>query len=274
MNVYRLWDEEKKPFYKESNVQEYEAENWGTRCAFNVTEPTLTVYPANRENFGCGVVILPGGGYTAEAIDSEGHDVAHALAAQGVTAAVLKYRLPNPQTSDQPQFVPVTDTRRAFKLLRQMAEKYGLDRNKIGVLGFSAGSHLATVTSLWKSSDAAENPDFSGLIYGTTNLSDENLKWLEESLYFRKLTDAELAQNRLLNLVTNETPPAFLVHAYDDNVCKVEESTLYAEKLFEHGVPVEMHLFPKGGHGFGLGRTEDGTNQWLQLFVNWLKSSA
>jgi dipeptidyl aminopeptidase/acylaminoacyl peptidase len=100
------------------------------------------------------------------------------------------------------------------------------------------------------------------------------LKWLEESLYFRKLTDAELAQNRLLNLVTNETPPAFLVHAYDDNVCKVEESTLYAEKLFEHGVPVEMHLFPKGGHGFGLGRTEDGTNQWLQLFVNWLKSSA
>jgi len=138
-------------------------------------------------------------------------------------------------------------------------------------MGFSAGSHLATVTSLWRSEDKEENPNFSALIYGVTNLTDANLQWLEESLYFRKLTEEEMAQNRLLDLVSKDTPPAFLVHAYDDDICNVEETTLYAQKLFEHNVLVEMHLFPKGGHGFGMGRKEDGTDQWVQLFINWLK---
>jgi acetyl esterase/lipase len=269
--TYTIWEGQYKPFFKENNVQEYEEECWGTKCVFNVVEPTLTVYKARKRNIGIGVIILPGGGYTAEAIYPEGHDVARFLAGQGVTAAVLKYRLPNPETSDQPHLVPLSDARRAIKLLRQQAEKYGIDKDHIGVIGFSAGSHLATLASLWKSNDSAENPDFSGLMYGTTNLSDENLKWLEESLYFRKLTDEELAQNRLLDLVTDETPPAFLVHACDDDVCKVEETTLYVKKLILHKVPVEMHLFPKGGHGFGLGRKEDGTDQWVKLFVNWLK---
>jgi len=138
-------------------------------------------------------------------------------------------------------------------------------------LGFSAGSHLATVTSLWKSKDKEEKPNFSVLIYGVTNLTDVNLKWLQESLYFRKLTNKEIAQNKLLDLVSKDTPPAFLVHAYDDSVCKVSETTLYAKKLFEYNVQVEMHLFPKGGHGFGMGRKEGGTDQWVKLFVNWLQ---
>lgn len=266
---YILWEGREKPFYKASAVTEYQQECWGTRCVFNVTEPTLTVYRARGEKTGVGVVILPGGGYTAEAIDPEGHDVAMALVECGITAAVLKYRLPNPETSDHPEMVPLTDTRRALKLMHQMAEKYGL--LKVGVLGFSAGSHLATVASLWKSDDPQENPDFSGLMYGTTNLSDANLKWLEESLYFRKLNPAELAQNRLLDLVTDKTPPVFLVHACDDTVCFVEETTLYAQRLIDNNVLVEVHLFPKGGHGFGLGREQDGTNQWSGLFVNWLK---
>jgi acetyl esterase/lipase len=271
-DVYVIWDGENKPFYKVNTIKEYEEKCWGTLCVFDVVEPTLTVYKAKGKNTGIGVVILPGGGYTAEAIHPEGHDVAKVLAKQGITAAVLKYRLPNPKTSDQPNMVPVSDARRAIRLLRQMADKYGI-RKSVGVLGFSAGSHLATVTSLWKSSEATENPDFSALMYGTTTLSDENLKWLEEALYFRKLTAEELAQNRLLDLVSNKTPPAFLVHAYDDDVCKVEETTFYAQKLFEHNVLVEMHLFPKGGHGFGLGRKQDGTDQWMQLFVNWIKSN-
>ena len=80
-------------------------------------------------------------------------------------------------------------------------------------------------------------------------------------------------KNTLLDQVTTDTPPAFLAHAYDDDVCNVKESTLYAEKLFEHKVSVEMHLFPKGGHGFGIGRKEDGTDQWMQLFINWLKTN-
>ena len=152
-----------------------------------------------------------------------------------------------------------------------MADKYGINKEEVGVMGFSAGSHLSTVASLWKSEDKDENPAFSALIYGVTNITDDNLKWLEGSLYYRKLTEEEIAMNKLLDLVSGDTPPAFLVHAYDDNTCHVNETTLYAEKLFENNVPVEVHLFPKGGHGFGLGREEDGTDQWINLFINWLK---
>lgn len=269
--IYKLWEGQNKPFYKENALVEYESESWGVTCVFNVTEPTLTIYKATGKNTGKAVIIIPGGGYTLEAIYHEGYDLAKVLAKEGITAAVLKYRLPNPESSDQPELVPLTDARRALKIMREKADFYGIDRAKVGVMGFSAGSHLATVTSLWKSEDEEENPDFSALIYGVTDLSEENLKWLEESLYFRKLTDEEVAQNKLLDLVSNDTPPAFLVHAYDDDVCNVKETTMYAQKLFTHDVPVEMHLFPSGGHGFGMGRKEDGTNQWVKLFVNWLK---
>ena len=271
-DIYHLWEGQKKPFYKENKLKEYEKESWGVMCVFNVTEPTLTIYKAEKNNTGKAVIIIPGGGYSLVAVYHEGHDLAKVLAKQGITAAVLKYRLPNPESSDQPHMLPITDARRALKLLRMKADKYGVDKGKVGVMGFSAGSHLSTVLSLWKSDDKEENPDFSVLIYGVTNLSESNLKWLEESLYHRKLTDEEIVQNKLLDLVSKDTPPAFLVHAYDDDVCKVEESTLYAHKLFDHNVLVEMHLFPKGGHGFGMGRKEDGTDQWIPLFVRWLKS--
>jgi len=269
-DIYKLWEGQKKPFYKENNLTEYEKESWDVMCVFNVTEPTLTVYKAIGKNSGYCVIIIPGGGYTLEAIYHEGHDIAKVLAQQGFTAAVLKYRLPNPETSNKPHLVPLTDVRRALKLIRENAEKYRINKDKVGVMGFSAGSHLATVASLWKSEGKEENPDFSALIYGVVKLSEANLKWLEESLYFRKMTQEELAQNKLLDLVSKNTPPAFLVHAYDDSVCKIEESTYYAQELYKHNVLVEMHLFPKGGHGFGMGRKEDGTDQWLQLFVNWL----
>jgi acetyl esterase/lipase len=273
-DVYELWDGETKPYYKENELEEYEkVSSFGVVCAYDVTEPTLTVYPAEGENSRRAVILLPGGGYTLVAIHHEGHDLAEVLAKRGVTAAVLKYRLPKTESSDQPERVPLADTRRALKLLRARAKKYGFDPDKLGVVGFSAGSHLATVASLWQSDDEAENPDFSGLIYGVTDLDAANRKWLEESLYHRKMTAEEVARNTLLDRVSADTPPAFLVHAYDDEICHVKESILYAEKCVEHKVPVEMHLFPRGGHGFGMGRKRDGTDQWVPLFVNWLKTN-
>jgi len=272
-DIYKLWEGLEKPYYKENTLEEYQEELWDTRCLFNVTEPTLTVYKAKGENIGKAVIIIPGGGYELVAMYHEGYDVAEELASQGITAAVLKYRLPNPETSDQPNLVPLSDTRRALVLLRDMAGKYGFETDKVGVLGFSAGSHLATVASLWESDRVEENPNYSALIYGVTNLTETNLQWLEESLYFRKLTDVEIDQNRLLDLVSENTPPAFLVHAYDDDVCLVEETTLYARRLHESNVLVEVHLFSRGGHGFGMGREEDGTDQWPKLFVNWLRNS-
>lgn len=270
-DVYPLWGGLEKPYSKENNLQEYEEEAFETTCVFNITEPTLTVYKAEGENSGKAVVIIPGGGYGLVAMYHEGYDLAEVLASQGITAAVLKYRLPNPASSDQPHLVPLSDARRALKMLREKAVKYGFNKGEVGALGFSAGAHLVAVTTLWASDDEEEAPNFTALIYGISSPIKNKLNWLKESLYHRELTESEVTQNRLLDLVSADTPPAFLVHAYDDEVCSVEESTLYAQKLFEHGVNVEMHLFPEGGHGFGMGQKENGTDQWVGLFVNWVK---
>lgn len=271
-DVYKLWEGQEKPYYKENSLQEYEEEAWGTMNLRKVTEPTLTIFPAQGENSGKSVILVPGGGYEVVAINHEGYDLAKLLAAQGITAGVLKYRIPDTLSSTHPHLVPLSDARQALKLFRSKSQTYNFDKAGVGLLGFSAGSHLATVASLWKSEDPDENPAYSALIYGVTNIREGNTAWLEGSLYFRKMTPEEVAQNTLLNLVNKDTPPAFLVHAYNDPMCHVTESTLYAEKLFEHGVPTEMHLFPAGGHGFGIGKEEDGTRQWVDLFVNWLKA--
>jgi acetyl esterase/lipase len=269
--VFLLWEEGEKPFYKTNDLKEYKEEAYQTICVFDVTEPTLTLYQAKGKNTGKAVVIIPGGGYGLVAMYHEGYDLAEALSEEGITAAVLKYRLPSQKSSDKPHEVPLVDARRAMAVMHTMANEYGFDKNKLGVMGFSAGSHLATLLCVWESPIEEEKPDFSALIYGVTDLSKENLQWLEESLYYRKLTPEEIEQHTLLNQVNEHTPPAFLVHAYDDDICRVEESTLYAQELRKHGVKSEMHLFTKGGHGFGIGREEDGTDQWLALFINWLK---
>lgn len=271
--VINLWGNEEIPYYKANNLKEYKEEAYGTTCIFNVTKPTLTIYKAQGENKKKAVVIIPGGGYGLVAMYHEGYDLAKKLSENGITAAVLKYRLPDTVSSNQPQKVPLADARRALKLLRQKANDYGFVTNKVGVMGFSAGSHLAAVLGLWRSENVEENPNFTVLIYGVSRLSEENLKWLEESLYYRKLSASEIEQNTLLNLISGTTPPAFLVHAYDDDICKVEESTLYAEKLRECSIPVEMHLFENGGHGFGMGRKSDGTSQWPDLFISWLDNN-
>lgn len=271
-DVYKIWEGQEKPYYVRNNLQEYEEEAWETMCVFDVTEPTLTVYPAQGENTGKAVMVVPGGGYSMVAMYHEGYDIAKILAANGITAAVLKYRLPKPESSKKPEKVPLSDARQALKVLRGMSEKYGIENDHVGMVGFSAGSHLTTVAGLWKSKYPVEVPDFSGLIYGVTNMSKINIEWLEKDLYHRKMTRKEIRQNQLLDLVDAKTPPAFLVHAYDDDVCLVEESTLYAEKLRKHGVEVEMHLFPTGGHGFGVGRETGGTKQWLDLFVTFVKT--
>ena len=271
-DVYNIWEGQKKPYYLENDLEEYEEEAWQTMCVFNVTEPTLTVYKAQGDNSGKAVIVIPGGGYSLVAMYHEGYDIAQYLAENGITAAVLKYRLPNPESSKKPEKVPLADARQALTVLREMSDKYGITNDHVGMVGFSAGSHLTTVASLWRTRKPQEAPDFSGLIYGVTNMSEINIEWLEKDLYHRKMTRKEIKRNQLLDLVNKDTPPAFLVHAYDDDVCLVEESTLYAEKLRQHEVEVEMHLFPTGGHGFGAGRETGGTKQWLDLFVTWVKT--
>jgi acetyl esterase/lipase len=261
-----LWGEEKPAYSKPSPVEEHISPCWGAVCAYQVVRPTLTLYPPSGRANGTAVLILPGGGYDVVAIYHEGSEIAEVLASKGTLAAVLKYRLPNPETSTHPERVPLSDVRRAMALLRGEQQKYGFKAEKIGVMGFSAGSHLATIASL----DEDLHPDFSMLIYGVTKLTPENREWLEKSLYHRKMTSDEIIEQTVLDRVDKNTPPAFMVHSMDDDVCHFTESTLYADALTRNGVEVELHLFPQGGHGFGPGREGDGTGQWLELAANWL----
>ena len=265
-----LWGQESAPYSKESSLQEYVAPCWGADCAYQVVTPTLTIYKPEGKGDGNIVLVLPGGGYDVVAIFHEGSEIAEVLASKGTTAAVLKYRLPNPETSTQPELVPLSDVHQAMRMLRNEQAELGIEAERVGVMGFSAGSHLATFASLHRVANTELNPDFSMLIYGVTNLTPINQEWLEKSLYHRKLTGAEIAEQTLLNHVDENSPPAFLVHAIDDDTCHFTESTLYADALTRNGVDVEMHLFPHGGHGFGPGRREDGTDQWLTLAANWL----
>ncbi|MBD3854092.1 MAG: alpha/beta hydrolase [Acidobacteria bacterium] len=265
-----LWQEE-APYSKPNSLEEYVKESWGVPCAHNVTKPTLTIHSAQGENTGRAVVVLPGGGYVLESIVAEGQLIAESLSSQGITAAVLKYRLPLLEASDQPHLVPITDARKAISLMKSMAEKYGVDRSKVGVMGFSAGGHLATAVSVLRSDNKDENPDFSALIYPVTTLGAENQNWLEEDLFHRPMTADEMRLYSLVEHVDGATPPAFLLHAYDDEVVPVSESIVFAEALTAVGQDVEVHFFARGGHGFGPGRLEDGTGQWLALLADWIK---
>lgn len=267
-----IWGDETPPYHQPHALEEYEDPDcWGgVRCLRQVVDPTLTIFPPSGEGNGSAVLVLPGGGYEAVAVYHEGHEIARALASRGTAAAVLKYRLPNPGTAAPPELAPLSDLRRALALLREKQADFGFSARRFGVMGFSAGSHLATWASVDRSATAAENPDFSMLIYGVTRMTPENRQWLEETLYHRKMTAAEIAEQTILNRVTADTPPAFLVHALDDEECHYSESTLYAEALTRHGVEAELHLFARGGHGFGAGRAEDGTSQWLDLAAAWL----
>ncbi|MBN2130688.1 MAG: alpha/beta hydrolase [Sedimentisphaerales bacterium] len=268
--VVPLWTQA-PPYSKPNALEETVIESWGVPCVKNVTNPTLTVYRAQGDSCGRAMIVLPGGGYTVESFVAEGQRIAEYLSSQGIVAAVLKYRLPLTEASDQPHLVPITDARRAIALMKSRAGDYGFDAAHVGIMGFSAGGHLATAVSVLTSGRPDENPDFSALIYPVTTLSAGNREWLEESLFHRTMTADERKQYDLVGNVTKETPPAFLLHAYDDDVVPIDESLLYAKALADAGRKVEAHFFAHGGHGFGPGRPGDGTSQWLSLLANWIK---
>jgi acetyl esterase/lipase len=266
-----LWQGE-APYSKPNSLEEYvKVSSWGVPCAYNVTIPSLTIHAAEGENSGRAMVVLPGGGYETESFVAEGREIAEYLSSQGITAAVLKYRLPLAEASDQPHLLPITDARRAISLMKSMADTHGFDPSKIGIMGFSAGGHLATATSVLISDNDDENPNFAALIYPVTTIAPENQEWLEKTLFHRPMTAEEKKQYSLVDNVTAATPPTFLLHAYDDDDVPISESIVFAEALTAVGQDVEVHFFAEGGHGFGPGRPEDGTDQWLGLLADWIK---
>jgi acetyl esterase/lipase len=231
-----------------------------------VSQPTMTVYSPTKANTGVAVVVFPGGGYNELAIDLEGTEICDWLTSRGITAVLLKYRVPTRSPEGYGESLPaLEDAQRTLGLVRFHATEWQIDPHKIGVIGFSAGGHLVTAMSThfdkrsYPAVDAADKescrPDFAIACY-PGHLWDGG-------------EDLKLNPNVP---VTRHTPPTFLLQAEDDHVDGVGQSLVYYMGLKKAGVPVEMHLYAQGGHGFGLRRTKFPITGWPQLVETWLRT--
>ena len=232
----------------------------------NVSNPTITIYsPEPGKANGAAVVVMPGGGYSILAMDLEGTEVCEWFNAIGVTAVLLKYRVPK-RVGLEKHAAPLQDAQRAVGLVRSRAAELGIDPKRIGVLGFSAGGHLAAVVSnqhgarTYPAIDDADKvscrPDFTVLIYPAY-------------LTVKEKNDAIAPE---LPVSETNTPPTFIAQTEDDSV-RVETGLFYYLALKNAKVPVELHLYPRGGHGYGLRRTENDVTTWPDRVSDWMKAS-
>jgi acetyl esterase/lipase len=225
--------------------------------------PTLTIFSPKGKNTGAAVVVFPGGGYNILAMDLEGTEVCDWLTAKGITCVILKYRVPG--TGPYPKSdEALQDAQRAVGMVRAHAAEWKIDAKRVGVLGFSAGGHLAAAVSthyetrLYPKVDAADElscrPDFAVVVYpGYLAQADKGFAFTPDIP------------------VTKDTPPTFLVQAEDDPV-HVENATAYFLALKSVGVPAELHLYAKGGHGYGLRRTQLPVTGWPDRVDDWLRT--
>jgi acetyl esterase/lipase len=244
-----------------------------------VTTPTLLVFkPKEVKPNGTAVLILPGGGYGHLSMDKEGKKVAEWFNSLGITAFVLKYRLPNDIVMKDKTIGPLQDAQESMRFIRRNALKWKLDPNTIGVIGFSAGGHLASTLSThydqrtYATNDTTSaRPDFTLLIYPVVSMKNEiTHKGSQANLLGGDPSDA-IIEKYSNELCTNQqTPPAFIVHTSDDSSVPVANSIAYFLALKKSNVPVELHVYEKGGHGFGLG-IKDTSEFWTLDCINWLK---
>lgn len=231
----------------------------------NVSTAELFVFPADpAKATGLAAVVCPGGGYARLAMDHEGYDVAKWLAVHGITAAVLKYRMP----AGHPE-VPIEDAEQAIRIMKGEVPGAGEHATeRVGIVGFSAGGHLAAMTSTL----AAARPDFALLFYPVITAT----KGLAHKGSFDRLTgtprDAELAARYSLeHRVTPLTPPTLLLLSDDDRTVPPANSTLYYNALKSNGVEASMHIYPTGGHGWGIRDDFKYKTQWQDAVINWLE---
>lgn len=231
----------------------------------NVSIPTLSVFrPAKENDTGTAVIICPGGGHHILAFNHEGTETAEWLTTLGVSGIVLKYRVPTRTPDGQRWLAAVQDAQRAVSFVRAKAKEWEIDPQRIGILGFSAGGETAGLTSYfaerqYQSIDDTDQtsfrPDFTMLIYPA---------------YFEKKGDPSKIREDVT--ITKNAPPTFLVHAWDDPVTVFSSLDIAAE-LKKAGVPAELHIYAKGGHGYGMRDTGHNVNSWPQRAADWLKES-
>ncbi|KAA8483566.1 acetyl esterase/lipase [Arcticibacter tournemirensis] len=244
-----------------------------------VSEPTLEIHlpPAGKAN-GAAVVIVPGGGYHIVSYTNEGTDIAAEFNKMGVAAFILKYRLPSDAIMKDKTTGPLQDAQQALKVVRSRAKEWSVDINKVGIIGFSAGGHLASTAGTHFNKSYTENkektnlrPDFMILVYPVISLRD--------SLMHKGSRDNLLGTNPSASLITEfsnelqitpQTPPTMLIHSADDKTVKIANSLVFYENLLKNNVSAEMHLYPKGGHGFGI-RPNRSPDHWTDRVEHWLK---
>ncbi len=244
-----------------------------------VSEAEIFVYiPEKEKNTGAAVVICPGGGYWIEAMDHEGFEMAEWLKERGVAGIVLKYRLPYGHHE-----IPSEDARQAMRIVRAKAAEWGIDPARIGIAGSSAGGHLAaTVGTRYDRGSNEGNasfqnissrPDFMLLLYPVITFREEFGHMGSRKNLIGEGNDWKLVEKYSNELhVTPDTPPAFIVLADDDRGVVPRNSVEFYLALKENNVPAEMHIFARGGHGFGMTKKNLPVDQWPDLFYNWLKA--
>ena len=247
---------------------------------FQVTEPTLSVYLADENKANkTAVVICPGGGYSYVTYQKEGVKVANWLNSLGISAFILKYRLPSDSIMENKTIGPLQDAQEALRIVRRNANTWNINPNKIGVIGFSAGGHLASTLSthyndeVYVHDSISAKPDFSILIYPVISM-DSTIAHQGS----KKNLLGEAPSQHMIEFYSNElqveafTPPTFLAHATNDKSVPVENSINYYMALKNNNVPAEMHIYETGGHGFGLG-VKDTSLHWTESCKQWLKSN-
>ena len=264
------------PSYKMETI----TDNGWTRID-KVSDPTLDFYPAPKEKSnGTAVVICPGGGYAVLAIDHEGAQVAKWFNSMGITAFVLKYRLPSNKIMVDKSIAPLQDAQEALRIVRRNAKEWNINPDKIGIMGFSAGGHVASTLSthysdkVYEVKDASSaRPDFSLLIYPVISMEADITHMGSRENLLGKNPSREMVK-RFSNeqQVTKDTPPAFLVCSSDDDVVPIQNSIDYLLALKKAGVHGELHVYESGGHGYGLGRSKDTEITWPNACKKWLEA--
>ena len=245
-------------------------------------KPTLTIYlPAKEKATGAAVVIFPGGGYGHLAMDHEGHQIARWLNSFGVAGFILKYRHRN-SGAGYGHPAPLQDAQRAIRMVRSRAKQWKIDPGRIGIIGFSAGGHLASSTGTHfqnRYSDAKDTidqnscrPDFMILVYPVVSFTEQYAHIGSRNNLLGKNPDRNLVEN-LSNekQVTPETPPTFLVHANDDKPVPPENSIHFYLAMRKAKVPAEMHIYERGGHGFGPGTGKGACSSWMVRCSAWMQ---
>lgn len=276
-NVYDLWENEIPYNKKGLNVTEI-TDNYSY---YKITKPQLYHYPSkeNGKNKPA-IVVIPGGGYVREAFNHEGFMAGEWFSNHGVETFVLKYRLPDRELVDNASFVPLMDAQQAIYWVRKNAEKYGVDPTNIGVIGFSAGGHLAAsastlfkepVNTNLKSEDV--RPDYSILLYPVISMDDAITHRGSKENLLGKNPPKELVEKFTLeNQVSKQTPITLMVHSSDDGGVPVANTENYANNLVKKGGNVTKIIVPIGGHGYGF-RTTDKINYWTGYLETWLNAN-